>query len=66
MNADFRWLTSAQAAEYCEVSRKTFNGMVKSIPIPFARPAGPRGDRRFFRVQLDAALRSTVENLPAA
>lgn len=66
MNADFRWLTAAQAAEYCQVCLKTFNRMVQGIPIPFSRPAGPRGDRRFFRVDLDRALMSKRENLPAA
>ena len=61
-----RWLTSAQAAEYCQVCLKTFNRMVQGIPIPFARPAGPNGDRRFFRVDIDRALLSCRENLEGA
>lgn len=63
---DARWLTSAQAAEYLQVCGKTFDRMVKRLPIPFVRPAGPNGDRRFFRVDLDRALMSRRENLPAA
>lgn len=58
------WLTSAQAAEYCQVCMKTFGRIVKRIPIPFVRPAGPNGDRRFYRSDLDAALMSRRENLP--
>ena len=66
MSADYRWLTTEQAAEYCQVSITTFRRMVKRIPIKAARPAGPRSHPRFFRLHLDAALRSTIEASPAA
>lgn len=60
------WLTTDEASLYCRVSVRTFEGMVKSLPIPFTRPAGPRGDRRFYRADLDASLLSRRENNPAA
>lgn len=60
------WLTTAEAALYCRVGGSLFDRMVRSIPIPFSRPAGPKGDRRFFRSDLDRALMSRRENLPAA
>lgn len=56
------WLTADEAALYCRVSLPTFEKMVKGLPIPFTRPAGPKGDRRFHRAHLDAALLSRVEN----
>ena len=59
------WLTADEAAIYCRVSARTFERMVKDLPIPFSRPAGPRGDRRFFRSHIDAALLSRVENSAA-
>lgn len=66
MNHECRWLTTEQAAEYCQVSVTTFRRMAKRIPIKAAHPAGPRSHPRFFRLHLDAALRSTIENQPAA
>lgn len=65
MSADFRWLTTKEAAEYCRVSVQTFRRMAKRIPIKPARPAGPRSHPRFFRLHLDAALRSTIETTAA-
>ena len=60
------WMTAAETAVHCRVGLTTFEKMVREIPIPFTRPAGPRGDRRFFRARVDAALMSRVENLPPA
>jgi excisionase family DNA binding protein len=60
-------LTTDEASLYCRVGLRTFERMVKDIPIAFVRPAGPNGDRRFFRTDLDAALLSRRENAaPAA
>lgn len=58
------WLTADEAALYCRVSLPTFEKLVKTLPVPFTRPAGPKGDRRFYRSHLDTALLSRVENLP--
>lgn len=60
------WLTADEASLYCRVSLATFEKMVKSLPIPFTRPCGPNGDRRFYRSHIDAALLARVENKPAA
>lgn len=60
------WMTTGEAALYCRVGIALFDRMVKALPIPFSRPAGPRGDRRFRRSDLDAALASRLENLPPA
>jgi len=59
------WLTAAQGAEYLQVSRKTFRAMVRNLPIPFSRPAGPTSHARFFRSDIDRAMMSRRENLPA-
>lgn len=64
--AKLDWLTADESALYCRVSLPTFEKMVKALPIAFTRPAGPKGDRRFYRAHLDAALLSRVENKPAA
>lgn len=60
------WLTPAEAACYCRRGQTSFEAMVRDIPIPFIRPAGPTGDRLFYRGDLDLALLSRRENLPAA
>lgn len=60
------WLTSAEAAVYCRRGQTAFEEMVRAIPIPYSRPCGPNGDRLFYRADLDAALLSRRENLPAA
>lgn len=60
------WLTTDEAALYCRVGVSTFERMVRDLPIKFVRPAGPKGDRRFYRSHLDAALLARVENSPAA
>ncbi len=62
--ATLDWLTADEASLYCRVSLATFEKMVKTLPVPFTRPAGPKGDRRFFRSDLDASLMSRRENLP--
>lgn len=58
------WLTADEAALYCRVSPTTFEGMIPALGIPVSRPAGPKGNRRFFRADLDKALLSTRQ--PAA
>jgi len=60
------WLTTDEAALYCRVGVSTFERMVRDLPIKFVRPAGPKGDRRFYRSHLDSALLARVENSPAA
>lgn len=60
------WMTTDEAALYCRFGVSAFEKIVKSIPIPFSRPCGPKGDRRFFKSDLDVALRSKIENLPKA
>lgn len=60
------WLTPAEAAAYCRRGQTSFEEMVRSIPIPFIRPAGPTGDRLFYRADIDAALLARRENLPPA
>ena len=64
--AKLDWMTANEAAVYVRFSPRVFEEMVVATPIPFSRPAGPKGDRRFFRADLDAALRSRRENIPAA
>jgi len=60
------WLTTDEAALYCRVGVSTFERMVRDLPIKFVRPAGPKGDRRFYRSHLGAARGAGVENYPAA
>lgn len=56
-------LTPREAAAYLRLSRSAFALVAASIPCE--RPAGPRGDRRFRRSDLDAYSRST-RVVPAA
>jgi len=57
-------MTTDETALECRFGAAAFEKMVKFIPIPFSRPCGPKGDRRVLRSDLDAALRSRIENLP--
>lgn len=59
--AKLDYLTTDEAALYVRFGVRAFEEMVKSGPIPFTRPAGPRGDRRFLRSDLDAFLYSRRE-----
>jgi len=59
-------LTADEAALYCRVGLATFEKMVKELPVPFFRPRGPQGDRRFFRADLLELMQSKRENCPAA
>lgn len=59
------WLTADEASLYCRVSLATFEKMVKSLPIIPVRPTGPKGDRRFYRPDIDKALLSTRETTAA-
>ena len=58
------WLDIREAAKHAGVSVATFRIMVSHLPIPFVRPTGPKSDRRFWRADIDSALRSKRENLP--
>lgn len=61
MKCPRNWLTVQQAAEHYGISPRSFEDAVKALRIPFYRPTGPRGDRRFWRDDLDAALLATRE-----
>jgi len=58
-------LTADEAALYCRVGLATFEKMVKELPVPFFRPRGPQGDRRFFRADLLSLMHARLENCPA-
>ena len=58
-------LTADEAALYCRVGLATFEKMVKELPVPFFRPRGPQGDRRFFRADLLSLMQSKRENCTA-
>lgn len=60
------WLTPSEAAAYCRRGKTSFEEMVRALPIPFIRPAGPTGDRLFYRDDIDKALLARRENLPPA
>lgn len=56
------WLTAAESAVYMRLSKTVFESCVRLGPIHFSRPAGPRGDRRFRRANLDRYLDSRPES----
>jgi excisionase family DNA binding protein len=56
------WLLAEDAAFYVRRSLGSFNEMVKTLPIPFIRPMGPKGERLFYRSHIDAALLARTEN----
>lgn len=57
------WLSTKQAAAHYGISLRTFEDSIRALRIPFYRPTGPRGERRFLRDELDAALRATRETV---
>lgn len=58
---DDRWLTTDEAVAYTGISRAQLLRMRQSGVLPYGRVPGGRGDLRFKRSDLDAAMRSGAE-----